>query len=179
MCLKDDTERPSERNSYRDRDQRTWIFRLPGQLSVWVTLLRPFGRRTRRWRYRWKRFRLAIRPGPVYVEFSGFCCDTGSHSWAHRFENGFQAWRATSYEALEGVSDGPTGYQILTHPEDIEYYFPAPCDHEYERDFHRTCGARICMHCGHHEGLARCFCGWTSRPGENVAGHFRAMGEVI
>lgn len=43
-------------------------------------------------------------------------------------------------------------------------------DCESEREFTRsnTCGVFICDECGHHLGLARCFCGWNLQPGERL-----------
>lgn len=31
-----------------------------------------------------------------------------------------------------------------------------------EATLSRYCGAFICHHCGEHDGLARCFCGWSA-----------------
>jgi hypothetical protein len=45
--------------------------------------------------------------------------------------------------------------------------------------FSRFCGAKVCIGCGDHKGLARCYCGWSkTRPGEGYA-ELREMGEVI
>lgn len=40
------------------------------------------------------------------------------------------------------------------------------CQHEYQ--LHRTCGVQVCVLCGDHKGLARCFCGWGLAPGERL-----------
>jgi len=38
------------------------------------------------------------------------------------------------------------------------------CKHEYE--FGRYCGAYVCIKCGDHKGLIRCYCGRSAtRPG--------------
>ena len=58
-------------------------------------------------------------------------------------------------------------------------------DHAYElkddgvtRQMDRSCGAYVCLDCGDHEGLARCYCGWASNGGDGVA-QLRAMGENV
>jgi len=51
------------------------------------------------------------------------------------------------------------------------------CKHEYE--FNRYCGARICVHCNDHKGLARCYCGWSkTSPGRGYE-ELIEMGETI
>lgn len=40
------------------------------------------------------------------------------------------------------------------------------------------CGAYICLKCGAHEGLARCFCGW-SLSGRNGRLELEELGETI
>ena len=42
------------------------------------------------------------------------------------------------------------------------------CEHEYE--FRKYCGADVCVKCGDHKGLARCFCGWNKGQGESLEG---------
>ncbi|RLI32587.1 hypothetical protein DRO51_01480 [Candidatus Bathyarchaeota archaeon] len=37
------------------------------------------------------------------------------------------------------------------------------CEHDYV--WSNYCGAYVCKKCGHHKGLAKCFCGW-SKSGE-------------
>lgn len=32
--------------------------------------------------------------------------------------------------------------------------------------FNTYCGANVCTHCDHHEGLARCYCGWSDSGGD-------------
>ena len=46
------------------------------------------------------------------------------------------------------------------------------CKHEYDtyddgitRVMDRYCGAYICIDCGDHEGLVRCYCGWAENGG--------------
>ena len=51
-----------------------------------------------------------------------------------------------------------------------------PCEHEYV--FSRYCGAWVCVLCGDHEHLDRCFCGW-SRSGRDGREELIAMGERI
>ena len=43
---------------------------------------------------------------------------------------------------------------------------------------HPKCGVKICWFCGEHEGLDRCFCGW-SRNGGNGYQELIKMGEQI
>ena len=50
------------------------------------------------------------------------------------------------------------------------------CNHEYELD--RGCGAKVCIKCDDHEGLARCYCGWSKDGGDGTA-QLQEMGEVI
>ena len=33
--------------------------------------------------------------------------------------------------------------------------------HKHEYEWSDYCGAYVCKKCGHHKGLARCFCGWN------------------
>ena len=42
----------------------------------------------------------------------------------------------------------------------------------------RECGVSICWECGHHEGLARCFCGWSASGGDGCQ-ELIDMGERI
>lgn len=48
------------------------------------------------------------------------------------------------------------------------------CQHEY--DYDRHCGADICVQCGHHKGLVRCFCGWPNGRGRQ---ELEELGETI
>ncbi len=68
-------------------------------------------------RRRIRRARLALTPWPVWVAFSGHCCDTGPMTWAHHYRWGWQAWQATTWDALDGVSDGGTDYSLVTRAE--------------------------------------------------------------
>lgn len=43
----------------------------------------------------------------------------------------------------------------------------------------RSCGANICMACDDHEGLVRCYCGWTRDGRGNGRQELIEMGEVI
>ena len=47
-------------------------------------------------------------------------------------------------------------------------------------NFHmnKNCGAKVCDKCTNHEGMARCFCGW-SLSGRNGYTELLEMGEVI
>ena len=53
----------------------------------------------------------------------------------------------------------------------------APCQHE-SRFRSLSCGVGVCDDCGHHQGLARCFCGWSASGGDGRA-ELVAMGETI
>lgn len=48
--------------------------------------------------------------------------------------------------------------------------------HQYE--FNRACGAHVCVECGDHRGLDRCFCGWARSGGDGIK-ELIEMGEVI
>lgn len=52
------------------------------------------------------------------------------------------------------------------------------CEHEYPERIDRFCGAYICVNCGDHKGLARCFCGW-SLSGNDGYQELIEMGERI
>jgi hypothetical protein len=53
-----------------------------------------------------------------------------------------------------------------------------PVQHVHRYNFSRSCGANVCVDCGWHEGLARCFCGWASS-GEDGYKELVDMGEQI
>ena len=40
------------------------------------------------------------------------------------------------------------------------------------------CGARVCILCDHHNGLTRCYCGWSESGGDGRA-ELEELGEVI
>ncbi len=44
--------------------------------------------------------------------------------------------------------------------------------------FNEYCGAYVCLWCGDHKGLARCFCGW-SESGQDGYRELVEMGETI
>lgn len=52
----------------------------------------------------------------------------------------------------------------------------AKCEHRFE--WNRYCGAKVCLGCEEHEGLARCYCGWSAGGG-NGRLELEEMGEVI
>ena len=41
------------------------------------------------------------------------------------------------------------------------------------------CGAWVCDDCEHHQGLARCYCGWSASGGHTGRQELQAMGETI
>jgi hypothetical protein len=49
---------------------------------------------------------------------------------------------------------------------------------QHAYNFSRSCGADVCMECGDHKGLARCFCGWSSSGGDGYK-ELVDMGEQI
>ena len=51
------------------------------------------------------------------------------------------------------------------------------CKH-VTRFFSRTCAAKICSECDDHEGLDRCWCGW-SKTGGNGYTELSEMGETM
>jgi hypothetical protein len=50
------------------------------------------------------------------------------------------------------------------------------CRHTFV--FSRYCGARVCEACGDHQGLDRCYCGW-SRGGGDGRAELVDLGETI
>lgn len=51
------------------------------------------------------------------------------------------------------------------------------CEHEYE--WSQYCGARVCLFCEDHKGLARCYCGWSRTSPGHGREELEEMGEVI
>ena len=51
------------------------------------------------------------------------------------------------------------------------------CKHDYR--FHRYCAAKVCTKCGDHEGLARCYCGWSETSPSQGYQELIDMGETI
>jgi hypothetical protein len=47
-----------------------------------------------------------------------------------------------------------------------------------EVEFNRHCGAKVCSECDNHQGLARCFCGW-SLSGRDGRVELEEYGETI
>jgi len=43
----------------------------------------------------------------------------------------------------------------------------------------RTCGVLVCDTCDEHDGLERCFCGWSRTSPGNGRQELEQMGEVI
>lgn len=79
----------------------------------------------------------------------------------------------------------PDGVQVLSldRIEDLHQAIgeavgelPTPCEHEYYRS--RYCGVKICYSCNEHEGLARCYCGWSASGGDGRQ-ELLEMGEEI
>jgi hypothetical protein len=50
------------------------------------------------------------------------------------------------------------------------------CGGTYEYD--RYCGAYVCLKCGNHLGLGRCYCGWSADGGDGRQ-QLVEMGETI
>lgn len=55
-------------------------------------------------------------------------------------------------------------------------YIECPCGGLLLWDF--FCGCRVCGTCGHHLGLARCYCGWSLSGGDGRE-ELEEMGETI
>lgn len=51
-----------------------------------------------------------------------------------------------------------------------------PDGHEFVRS--PSCGVNVCVDCRYHEGLARCFCGWSLSGGDGYR-ELIEMGETI
>lgn len=49
--------------------------------------------------------------------------------------------------------------------------------HEYEQV--KYCGARVCIECGDHAGLERCYCGWSRTSPGRGRQELEEMGETI
>jgi hypothetical protein len=45
-------------------------------------------------------------------------------------------------------------------------------------EFSRYCGADVCNDCNHHQGMARCYCGWAVSGGDGRR-ELVEMGETI
>lgn len=71
---------------------------------------------------------------------------------------------------------GPAEVKDVSH----DYTVPAvkQCDCGGEAYLGRGCGVFICNDCGEHEGLARCFCGWSASGGDGYR-ELIEMGEQI
>ena len=50
--------------------------------------------------------------------------------------------------------------------------------HEYPAKMDSYCGAYICIRCGDHRRLARCYCGWSVSGGDGLR-ELIDMGETI
>lgn len=50
--------------------------------------------------------------------------------------------------------------------------------HQWSEKYDRSCGAKLCVVCGAHKGLARCYCGWAADGGDGAA-QLRNMGENL
>jgi hypothetical protein len=53
-----------------------------------------------------------------------------------------------------------------------------------KRDYHDYqwsdyCGAKVCVHCGEHKGLERCYCGWSKTSPGRGREELEEMGETI
>ncbi len=129
-------ERPGERWDWLIRS--SWApTRISARLWWRVTVGWPQARDrlVRRWAYRVDRVSLWLRPWPVHIAFHGYCCDTGPYTWHTRFTwgrvhgwrwPGFQAWQETSYDAMDGMSDGPTDYSVVA-ARDAGEFTPTRC----------------------------------------------------
>ncbi len=144
-------------------DHLTW---LPFTLRMRCALTLARVRTACAWRlrqllYRWDRLRLLCRVRPVWVAYHGYCCDTGAYTWTRLYGwntwrwPGLRAWRNTTADSLEGVSDGPTSFVIVT---------AAYVAHLHSRTSCEGCGAgnapysssgyRLCLACEHRERRA-------------------------
>lgn len=52
------------------------------------------------------------------------------------------------------------------------------CKCGQQMEFSKHCGAWVCPECDHHEGLARCYCGWSASGGDGRK-ELEEMGETI
>ena len=68
-------------------------------------------------------------------------------------------------------AEGPTSAHLVTLVPPVE------CQHE-QRTRSRACGVPVCDECRDHEGLARCFCGWSASGGDGYC-ELVEMGEQV
>ena len=52
------------------------------------------------------------------------------------------------------------------------------CNAELAAQMDTYCGAYVCQNCYHHQGLARCYCGWSTS-GDDGAAELVEMGETL
>ena len=60
----------------------------------------------------------------------------------------------------------------------MSYCSDATCFCGGEYVFNKHCGALVCNRCDEHQGMARCYCGW-SQSGEDGYMELEEEGEVI
>lgn len=53
------------------------------------------------------------------------------------------------------------------------------CECGGDIEWSRECGVKVCMDCGNHIGLARCFCGWSTTCNGRGREELEEMGEQI
>ena len=67
---------------------------------------------------------------------------------------------------------------MTDHRERLKKQSCEGCKKKGTLELDRGCGATVCWECGHHQGLARCYCGW-SLSGGNGYQELIEMGETI
>ena len=115
-----------------------------------------------------------LQQGPEYMIFKSDwgCADNGdgeSGPMPYQYEK--------PYEQVAGGQGGPNPLPLLERYLEAEEQDDAAKEHVHEYEWKRYCGAKVC-HCGDHEGLIRCYCGWSASGGDGRQ-ELRDFGEVI
>jgi len=53
------------------------------------------------------------------------------------------------------------------------------CECGGDLEWSRSCGAKVCVKCDNHKGLARCFCGWSKTSPGRGREELEEAGETI
>lgn len=114
------------------------------------------------------------RPGNGF----GFPCDEqGNIDETQMYPEGLENLRKCRQGNVEGRPVYFAGVRTYKH----RWIEPAVAECEQckgEATFHNHCGCYVCHECDCHQGLARCYCGW-SLSGNNGISELEEMGEVI
>lgn len=156
------------------RERWSWLLDAPGWAPQWVRhlLIRLWvrvvvhwpqarDRLSRRWGYRLHRVGLLLRPWPVHVLFSGYCCDTGPYSWRARYGwhgwrwPGLVAWLDLHPDKLCDMSDGPTDYHLCSRREYAAFSAPHCEGCGAGNGPYSSTGFNLCIACHQAEAAAQ------------------------